>query len=185
MATRQTIIPPRRDLLLAQTGIASPRYIQYFEDLSRGIEVTSEELEVDEEQIQENTDNIATNTAAIASNSSAISTNSTNIATNTANIATNTADIAENDRRIGFHTVINSNYTTTGVERIICNGALTVSLDSTPLNDDRVYIKSLTNPITIDGNGKTIDGETSFTVDVPYTCLLVVYSVDLDAWFIL
>lgn len=66
---------------------------------------------------------------------------------------------------------------------------LTVTLVAAP-KDGLVYTikdatgNASTNPITIDGNGKTIDGQTSITINIDYYGFELTYSATLDAWLI-
>ena len=63
----------------------------------------------------------------------------------------------------------------------ITAGGVTVKPTSTPATGDFVYFKdtngnATASNIVIDGNGKNIDGATTFTLTTNYTALLIVYN---------
>jgi hypothetical protein len=154
------LVPPRRDEL-AVTGQQklSLRHQQYLEDIAVSIGDESDQVDI----------------------------NTANIATNTTNIATNTTAINAINSSFGDLVVITTDYTTTGTDRIICNNssAATVTLRSSPGDDEKVYIKRLTSQVTIDGNGNTIDGDSTLVLTRDYTSVLLTYSSVIDAWFIM
>lgn len=76
-------------------------------------------------------------------------------------------------------------YTTSGSDIVICNDAVTVTLNSTPDDLELVTIKRAAGEIVIDGNGKQIDGGDTITVIRKYTSLDLVYTVDSDSWNII
>lgn len=86
----------------------------------------------------------------------------------------------------GATTLTNSDHT------VFVNGSgstLTVTLVAEP-KDGLVYTikdatgNASTNPITIDGNGNTIDGQATITINIDYYGYEVTYSATLDAWLI-
>lgn len=79
--------------------------------------------------------------------------------------------------------VVTSAYTTTESGIIVTDG-YDITLNDKPKAHERVYIKTKQS-ITINGNGKTIDGETSISSGVDYTCLLLVYVIESDEWLII
>lgn len=84
-----------------------------------------------------------------------------------------------------FSIVITStDFTTTQSEKVICTTALDVTLNLFPDDEEEVYITAGNGPITINGNGRTISGHESITVSQTYTSLHLVYSIQLDEWFI-
>ena len=74
--------------------------------------------------------------------------------------------------------------TATGNTTIICTDALTVTFDASPLDKDLVKVKARNGNVTIDGNGKNIDGNDSVIIRRNFTGLDMVYSSELDAWSI-
>lgn len=79
-----------------------------------------------------------------------------------------------------------TNVTTTGNQIIKCTGALAVTLNATPDDREAVSVIVTNGDVTIDGNGKNIDGEASLDVvfkniQAPATvdCR---YLIDLDEW---
>lgn len=79
------------------------------------------------------------------------------------------------------HTVVN---TVTGIQTIICTAALTVDLILAPNDRDKVIVISQGFQIVIDGNGKTVNGETTVTLRAGFEIgLQMQYSSALDAWF--
>ena len=76
------------------------------------------------------------------------------------------------------------NVTATGNTTIICTDALTVTMNSTPLDKDLVKVKARNGNVTINGNGKNIDADSSVTIRRNFTGLDMVYSSVLGAWSI-
>ena len=82
--------------------------------------------------------------------------------------------------------VMSSDFATSGDEEYICTSGLTVTLNDYPMDREKVSIKSTTNEnVVIDGNGKTVDGNTSYTIVVQYEGINIQYFVELDEWLIL
>ena len=71
-----------------------------------------------------------------------------------------------------------------GNTTIICTDALTVELNADPLDKDLVKVKARNGNVTIDGNGKNIDGNSSVIIRRNFTGLDMVYSSELDVWSI-
>ena len=152
-----TIIVPRRDET-ALTGTAlSLRYQQYLESIT-----------------------VTTNT-----NETQVNLNTSSIATNTANIGINTSAISVLDAAVGDLIVTGVSRVTTGTARIICTASITITLNASPGDDEKVYVKETNGQVVINGNGNTIDGAASVTIDRPYTCLLLCYSTLVGAWFVI
>ncbi len=76
------------------------------------------------------------------------------------------------------------NVTATGNTTIICTDKLTVILATTPLDKDLVKVKQTNGNVTINGNGKNIDGDSSVIMRRNFTGLDMVYSSVLGAWSI-
>ena len=84
------------------------------------------------------------------------------------------------------HTIDNA---VTGHQTIICTAAVTVFLDATPNDRDTAEIKQTNTALTIDGNGKLIDGNATLSVRKRNTALktglTMRYSSSLDGWYVL
>jgi len=76
------------------------------------------------------------------------------------------------------------NVTASGNTTIICTDALTVTLNTNPLDKDLVKVKQTNGNVTIDGNGNNIDGDSSVIMRRNFTGLDLVFSSSADAWFI-
>ena len=74
--------------------------------------------------------------------------------------------------------------TAAGNTTIICTAALTVTLAADPLDKDLVKVKQTNGSVTISGNSKNIDGDSSVIMRRNFTGLDMVYSSTADAWFI-
>ena len=84
----------------------------------------------------------------------------------------------------GSIVVTDVNVTASGNTTIICVDALTVTMNSTPLDKDLVKVKTTNGNVTIDGNGKNIDADSSVIIRRNFTGLDMVYSSVLNAWSI-
>lgn len=76
---------------------------------------------------------------------------------------------------------ITKDYTTTGkvaIERLKLKNKvdITVKLDDGPADGDQVQFKRLGEQVTIDGNGKTIDGEDELILGSKYDAVLLEYT---------
>lgn len=82
---------------------------------------------------------------------------------------------------------VSSSHTTAGNEIVEVTEAITVTLNSAPDSEERVTIKRNTTSgsVTIDGNGKTIDGESTFVMYNNFECINVMYSADSGGWLII
>ena len=84
------------------------------------------------------------------------------------------------------HTIDN---TITGHQTIICTADITVFLDATPNDRDTAEIKQTDTKLTIDGNGKLIDGNATLSIRKQNTALktglTMRYSSSLDGWYVL
>lgn len=63
--------------------------------------------------------------------------------------------------------------------------AITVKLNTTPLDLQEVKVKRTDAQITIDGNGKTIDGESTLILGTLYDGPHLVFTENADEWSIL
>jgi len=109
----------------------------------------------------------------------------TDVDNNTNSITSNALNIAINTAAIGSLIVVTSNYSQVLNQRILCNAPVTVTLNVAPANDEKVYIKRLSGAVTINGNGKTIDGSATLVLNVAFSSVYLVYSSLLGAWFII
>ena len=75
--------------------------------------------------------------------------------------------------------------TAEGNQLIICTDALTVTMNAEPLDKDVVEVKATNGKVIINGNGNTIDGESTITIRRNNTGLSMEFSTTADAWFII
>jgi hypothetical protein len=80
---------------------------------------------------------------------------------------------------------VTSDYTTIGADIVICNDAVTVSLNDEPEDQELVTIKRAAGKVKISGNGKLVDGSAQVNVILKYTSLDIIYTVDTDTWNII
>ncbi len=73
------------------------------------------------------------------------------------------------------------------VETLICTntGAVTVTLNVSPFDMQEVKVKRTDAQVTIDGNGKNIDGSATLVLSAIYDAPHLVYSEDHGEWSIL
>ena len=81
-------------------------------------------------------------------------------------------------------------YTTSGAvsfERIVGTNdiPITIKLHERAADGDQVWIKRQNALITVEGNGNTIDGETSWTLDNKYDDIMVMYTDAGGEWSIM
>jgi hypothetical protein len=84
---------------------------------------------------------------------------------------------------------ITDDYTTNGAvakEILVCTNTrpITIYLNPTPNDGDEVIIKRQNEEIVVDGNGNTIDGETSFPLSSIYDGPHLVYTDNGGEWSI-
>lgn len=80
-------------------------------------------------------------------------------------------------------TEVNTDITTNGFIDILALDTLTVTLNDNPADNEEVNIKLMTaSTITIDGNGKDIDGLASFTMSTQYEKKKIIYIKSQDKW---
>ena len=79
-----------------------------------------------------------------------------------------------------------SAYTTRGDVLLVVTGEATITLDEFPADNQKTIVKRATSAgyVTVDGNGKTIDGGTMFTMVNNYDSFTFVYSRDAGEWVI-
>lgn len=81
--------------------------------------------------------------------------------------------------------VISNNYTTTGNEILKLSSNVLITLNTSPEDGERVYIKSATGlPFRV-CSSKRIDGNTMINYRTPYVGRWFSYSSELDTWSIL
>jgi len=85
--------------------------------------------------------------------------------------------------------VVTTNITlpTTGYT-ILVSGATSLTLPAAPANGAAYKIKdaagtALSSPITVNGNGNNIDGNSTALINTDYGSLALVYSLAIDEWF--
>lgn len=83
--------------------------------------------------------------------------------------------------------VINANYTVPHTQVVICVNAapITVTLNDEPDDFEMATVKRTDAELTINGNGKQIDGDTTVTLTVQYTSLDLLYTLETDEWNII
>jgi len=89
--------------------------------------------------------------------------------------------------------VVSSNVTLSNVDGVVyvnTTSPRTIILPPTPRNNQIHIIKdytgnSSTNTMTIDGNSKNIDGDTTADINSNYASIMVQYNAQLDTWFII
>jgi hypothetical protein len=86
-----------------------------------------------------------------------------------------------------FRNVVSTsaNYTAIGSDIVICNDAVTVFLNDEPDDQEIVTIKRAAGPVTINGNGKTIDGDATVKLIIKYVSLDLIYTIETDSWNII
>ncbi|MGB0943137.1 MAG: hypothetical protein ACPGUE_12075 [Marinomonas sp.] len=79
-------------------------------------------------------------------------------------------------------------YTTLGDQVVICNDALTVYLNDSPRDREKVKVITANGDVVINGNGKNINKKDKWTVIfknlVTTGALDIVYVLETDEWFI-
>lgn len=84
-----------------------------------------------------------------------------------------------------LHSVISNNYQTIGNEIIKLSGDAIITLNPTPADEERVYIKSTGNYRFSVKSEKKIDDRAQRDFSRPYIGRWFSYSVELDTWSIL
>lgn len=80
---------------------------------------------------------------------------------------------------------ISSNTISAGSKVYICTAALTLTLTDKPSDNELVKVKATNGQVIIDANGKTIDGESTYTIVVDYECVNCLYAATTDEWLII
>lgn len=82
---------------------------------------------------------------------------------------------------------VSAGHTTAGSEIVEAASNITVTLNATPDSEERVTVKRNTaaGTVTIDGNGKNIDGAATYDLTVNYDSATVIFSPDSNEWLII
>ena len=82
---------------------------------------------------------------------------------------------------------VTASFTTTGNQIIICNNtsAITITLNATPGDGERVYIKRANTGTVSVASSDNIDGSASIAIISRYDCPLVVYTIGVDEWSVI
>lgn len=82
---------------------------------------------------------------------------------------------------------VTASFTTTGNQIIICNNtsAITITLNATPDDGERVYIKKANLGAVTFASADNIDGAASKAIISRYDCPLVVFTIGVDEWSII
>lgn len=80
-------------------------------------------------------------------------------------------------------------HTTIGNQTVICTAEVTISLTESPNDKDVVRVKQRNTKITISGNGRNIEGNSELRIRKRNTStktgLALIYSKELDEWFVI
>lgn len=80
-----------------------------------------------------------------------------------------------------------TDYTTIGDESIICTDALTINLNETPDDQEKVTLKITNGDVTIDGGSRLVDNETDITIDFSEVqglpLVTFIYLIETDSWW--
>lgn len=106
------------------------------------------------------------------------------------NLATLTKSVESRlDYLEGTLVVTNVDVTTIGNTTIICTEAITVKLTVGPNDKDIVRVKQTDFEVTVNGNGRNIEGNSEVIMIVTTaslkTDLNFIYSAELDEWFVI
>ena len=82
-------------------------------------------------------------------------------------------------------TVTTSTYTTTTSAVLLCTVPTVITLNLAPTNSETVTVNRTNGEVTVNGNGRTINGEASITLSRDKTSLDFFYSSDLNKWYII
>ena len=158
------IIPPRRDELLTLSGIGTTRLMEYLERVASSVNGNTEELEL----IQ-----------GLAAYASAIGDIQQQIDDLKAvpDLLSLLSGFTQQPRVIA----ITADYTTAGDEVVICNNtaAITVTLNPSPIDGEKVHIKRRDGQVTFVG---PVDGAASKKIAQKYDAPTVIYSADAGEW---
>lgn len=83
--------------------------------------------------------------------------------------------------------VTSSTYTVLGDKNytILCNAGATITLPASPLEKQQVNIKRLSSEVTVFGNGKNIDNESSWVITRLYANFAIEYSSTVGTWIVI
>lgn len=82
---------------------------------------------------------------------------------------------------------IDADYQTAGDHRLACindSGSITVTLNDTPDDSEKVSITRTRDQVVLNGNGKNINGDATVTLAAQYVSLQVEYILEIDEWII-
>lgn len=80
---------------------------------------------------------------------------------------------------------ISTNTTTTASGRYVCTASLTLTLNDSPEDGETVLVKTTAANVTVAGNGKNVDGDSTHEILIPYESREFVYTAVTDEWLIL
>lgn len=80
--------------------------------------------------------------------------------------------------------ITDSDYTTHGNQVVICTGRVTVTLNDEPSDQEVVKVRMLSNGVTINGNGKNVNGQSDAKIKIKYTSWDLLYILETDEWII-
>ena len=89
---------------------------------------------------------------------------------------------------VGVQTVVNvttSTYTTTTSSVLLCTVPTVITLNLAPTNSETVTVNRINGEVTVDGNGRSINGEASHILSKDTTSIDFFYSSDLNQWYII
>ena len=81
--------------------------------------------------------------------------------------------------------VQSSDYTTLGSEVVICTDKMEITLNATPDDQELVIIHAANGVVLIEGNGNTINNETSAVIRRNFTTWDLLYGVEIGGWIII
>lgn len=79
---------------------------------------------------------------------------------------------------------VSAGHTTSGNEIVEATSNITVTLNATPDTDEIVIVKRNTGAgtVTVDGNGRNIDGAATYSLSTNYNTVTAIYSVASNIW---
>ncbi len=93
-------------------------------------------------------------------------------------------DQARQELRRDF-SVQSSDYTTLDSEIVVCTDKMTITLNATPDDQELVSIQASNGVVVIEGNGNTINNETSAVIRRNFTTWDLLYGVEINGWIII
>ncbi len=80
--------------------------------------------------------------------------------------------------------VTDVDYTTVGNQRVICDEAVTITLNASPNNGESVAVKRINGLVTILGNGLLIDNDAQLILTMDFDKAQLYFSSVRDGWII-